>query len=39
VRENGDLSGYRWGIERKKKLLEGEKRNSKEQIALALGKN
>jgi AraC family transcriptional regulator of adaptative response/methylated-DNA-[protein]-cysteine methyltransferase len=39
VRENGDLSGYRWGIERKRKLLESEKRNSKEQMALALGKN
>lgn len=25
VRESGDLSGYRWGIERKKKLLEKEK--------------
>jgi len=25
VRENGELSGYRWGIERKKKLLEQEK--------------
>jgi AraC family transcriptional regulator, regulatory protein of adaptative response / methylated-DNA-[protein]-cysteine methyltransferase len=27
VRENGDLSGYRWGVERKKALLEIEKRN------------
>ncbi len=25
VRENGDLGGYRWGIERKKRLLEMEK--------------
>jgi AraC family transcriptional regulator of adaptative response/methylated-DNA-[protein]-cysteine methyltransferase len=25
VRGNGDLSGYRWGIERKKALLEKEK--------------
>lgn len=25
VRENGELSGYRWGIERKKKLLMNEK--------------
>jgi AraC family transcriptional regulator, regulatory protein of adaptative response / methylated-DNA-[protein]-cysteine methyltransferase len=24
VRSNGDLSGYRWGIERKRKLLERE---------------
>lgn len=29
VRENGDLSGYRWGIERKKVLLENEKQNSR----------
>lgn len=34
VRENGDLSGYRWGIERKKKLLESEKGNSKNQVDL-----
>jgi AraC family transcriptional regulator of adaptative response/methylated-DNA-[protein]-cysteine methyltransferase len=27
VRENGDLSGYRWGVERKKALLEIEKSN------------
>jgi AraC family transcriptional regulator of adaptative response/methylated-DNA-[protein]-cysteine methyltransferase len=27
VRENGDLSGYRWGVERKKALLEIEKTN------------
>jgi AraC family transcriptional regulator of adaptative response/methylated-DNA-[protein]-cysteine methyltransferase len=25
VRENGDLGGYRWGVERKRKLLEKEK--------------
>jgi AraC family transcriptional regulator of adaptative response/methylated-DNA-[protein]-cysteine methyltransferase len=25
VRSNGELSGYRWGVERKKKLLENEK--------------
>ena len=25
VRSNGDLAGYRWGIERKKKLLEAER--------------
>jgi AraC family transcriptional regulator of adaptative response/methylated-DNA-[protein]-cysteine methyltransferase len=35
VRENGDLSGYRWGVERKKKLLESEKRNSNKQVALS----
>lgn len=27
VRSNGDLSGYRWGIERKKKILEKERQN------------
>jgi AraC family transcriptional regulator of adaptative response/methylated-DNA-[protein]-cysteine methyltransferase len=27
VRSDGDLAGYRWGIERKKKLLEGERAN------------
>jgi len=26
VRSDGSLSGYRWGVERKKKLLEGEKK-------------
>lgn len=25
VRSNGDLSGYRWGVERKKTILEREK--------------
>lgn len=25
IRSDGDLAGYRWGIERKKKLLEGER--------------
>ena len=25
VRSNGDISGYRWGVERKKKLLERER--------------
>ena len=28
VRSDGNLAGYRWGIERKKKLLEGERANS-----------
>ena len=28
VRSDGDLAGYRWGIERKKKLLEQEQRRS-----------
>ena len=28
VRSDGDLAGYRWGIERKKKLLEQEQRGS-----------
>jgi AraC family transcriptional regulator, regulatory protein of adaptative response / methylated-DNA-[protein]-cysteine methyltransferase len=28
VREDGDLAGYRWGVERKKSLLEMEKRAS-----------
>ena len=27
VREDGGLGGYRWGIQRKKKLLEMEKPN------------
>jgi AraC family transcriptional regulator of adaptative response/methylated-DNA-[protein]-cysteine methyltransferase len=27
VRSDGDLAGYRWGIDRKKKLLEGERAN------------
>jgi len=30
VRGNGDLGGYRWGMERKKALLEMERRASKE---------
>lgn len=25
IRENGELGGYRWGIERKRRILEGEK--------------
>jgi len=28
VRSDGDISGYRWGVERKKKLLEREERGS-----------
>ncbi len=28
IRENGDLSGYRWGIERKQKLLAQEQQNT-----------
>ncbi len=28
VRSDGNLAGYRWGLERKKKLLEGERANS-----------
>src|SRR5664280_2791522 len=28
VRSDGKLAGYRWGLERKKKLLEGERANS-----------
>ena len=28
VRSDGDLAGYRWGIERKKKLLERERATS-----------
>ncbi len=28
VRGDGDLAGYRWGVERKKKLLAGEQHNS-----------
>ena len=26
VRSDGDISGYRWGVERKKRILEGEKK-------------
>jgi AraC family transcriptional regulator, regulatory protein of adaptative response / methylated-DNA-[protein]-cysteine methyltransferase len=29
VRSDGDLAGYRWGLERKKKLLEAEQANSR----------
>jgi AraC family transcriptional regulator, regulatory protein of adaptative response / methylated-DNA-[protein]-cysteine methyltransferase len=28
IRENGDLSGYRWGLERKRALLTREKEGS-----------
>ena len=28
IRSDGDLAGYRWGIERKKKLLERERASS-----------
>jgi len=27
IRENGELAGYRWGLERKRKLLEAEREN------------
>jgi AraC family transcriptional regulator of adaptative response/methylated-DNA-[protein]-cysteine methyltransferase len=27
IRAGGDVSGYRWGVERKKKILAGEKGN------------
>ena len=29
IRENQELGGYRWGLERKRKLLEGERRRGK----------
>ena len=35
VRENGELSGYRWGIERKKELLAREKEDDRRQSAIA----
>jgi AraC family transcriptional regulator of adaptative response/methylated-DNA-[protein]-cysteine methyltransferase len=28
VRSDGDISGYRWGVERKKKLLEQEQQDA-----------
>jgi AraC family transcriptional regulator of adaptative response/methylated-DNA-[protein]-cysteine methyltransferase len=28
VREGGGLGGYHWGLERKKALLDGERRNA-----------
>ena len=31
VREDGSLGGYRWGLERKKTLLDREKENREEQ--------
>lgn len=34
IRQNGELSGYRWGIERKAKLLQTEASNNK-----TIGKN
>lgn len=33
IRENGELGGYRWGIERKQELLEKEKSTSLKQAA------
>lgn len=33
IRENGDLGGYRWGIERKQELLEKEKAALSQQVA------
>ena len=35
VGSNGSLSGYRWGIERKKKLIETEKKQQKSETAKA----
>lgn len=35
VGSNGSLSGYRWGIERKKKLIESEKKQQKSETAKA----
>lgn len=36
IRENGDLGGYHWGLERKRKLLEQEKRSGAVVAAAAL---
>ncbi|HMB27686.1 MAG TPA: MGMT family protein, partial [Blastocatellia bacterium] len=33
VRENGELGGYRWGVERKRRLLEKEKSASPKRAA------
>jgi len=33
VRENGEISGYRWGVERKRRLLEKEKSASLKRVA------
>ncbi|MEB0039481.1 bifunctional DNA-binding transcriptional regulator/O6-methylguanine-DNA methyltransferase Ada [Pseudomonas sp. MH10] len=37
VRSDGTLSGYRWGVERKRKLLEREKMDSPEELPLVVG--
>ncbi|MGB7922696.1 MAG: bifunctional DNA-binding transcriptional regulator/O6-methylguanine-DNA methyltransferase Ada [Pyrinomonadaceae bacterium] len=34
VRESGDMGGYRWGLERKRQLLEQERRSSNVQLSL-----
>jgi len=36
VRRDGDLAGYRWGVERKRKLLEAEQHNGNS-VAKAIG--
>ncbi|HZS10521.1 MAG TPA: bifunctional DNA-binding transcriptional regulator/O6-methylguanine-DNA methyltransferase Ada [Blastocatellia bacterium] len=38
VREGGDTSGYRWGVERKRELLALEKRNTAGQASAAKGR-
>jgi AraC family transcriptional regulator of adaptative response/methylated-DNA-[protein]-cysteine methyltransferase len=35
IRENGEMGGYRWGIERKRQLLERERLASEQEVSVA----